>query len=50
MVGGSDPRDHLEIGYIYEVGKKEVHSWHTLYYLVGFLPYAFNSVCFEEMK
>ena len=45
---GDDPRRFLDAGGSYDVDRKEVHSWHTLYYLKGFhLP--FNSVCFEEV-
>lgn len=42
---GEDPRKFLEIGETYECHEKEVHSWHTLFYIDG---RAFNSVCFEE--
>lgn len=44
---GKDPREYLTIGNTYTVVNKEVHSWHTLYYLEGF-SVGFNSVCFEE--
>jgi len=48
---GSDPREHLVVGEIYEVTKKEVHSWHTLYYImVEGVDLPFNSVCFCEVK
>ena len=48
--GGSDPRMLLEIGKIYEVVNKEVHSWHTLYYImVDGVGLSFNSVCFSEV-
>lgn len=45
---GSDPRDFLEIGKEYTLVDKEIHSWHTLYYLQGFNE-GFNSVCFEDV-
>jgi hypothetical protein len=45
---GQDPRPLLTIGKEYEVEKEEVHSWHTLYYLVGIdAPRGFNSAYFN---
>lgn len=44
-----DPNNILKIGEIYELDKKEVHSWHTKYYLKG-VKGKFNSVCFEEIN
>ena len=44
-----DPRDILDEGNIYEVDRKEVHTWHTKYYLKG-IEGAFNSVCFEIVE
>ena len=43
-----DPRSILVEGAIYELDHKEIHLWHTKYYLVG-IKGAFNSVCFEEV-
>ena len=58
-----DPRDILDEGTIYEVDRKEVHTWHTKYYLKGEevhtwhtksylkgIEGAFNSVCFEIVE
>ncbi len=45
---GADPRKFLELGKEYILMDKEIHSWHTLYYLEGFDP-GFNSVCFEDV-
>lgn len=45
-----DPRPHLEIGQIYELMQKEVHPWHTLYYLKGHETKPFNSVCFVDVE
>ena len=47
--GHDDPKDILKIGEIYEVAKREVHSWHTKVFLVG-IKGNFNSVCFEPIK
>ena len=44
----SDPRGILVLGNIYEVEKKEVHSWHTKIFLSG-IKGKFNSVCFEPV-
>ncbi len=55
--GGKDPRDYLQIGEVYDLDKKEVHSWYTFYYIwtsvsdkdkMELTP--FNSVCFEEIN
>lgn len=44
-----DPRPHLEEGSSYEIERIELHTWHTVYHLVGFAEQGpFNSVCFEE--
>lgn len=43
---GDDPRETLEIGYIYDIQYRDVHSWHTRIKLVG-IQGEFNSVCFE---
>lgn len=45
---GADPRKYLKVGKIYNRVKKEIHSWHTLYYLESF-DAPFNSVCFKEV-
>lgn len=45
--GSTDPRNFLKEGGVYELERREVHSWHTLYYLQGFSK-PFNSVCFSE--
>jgi len=45
-----DPRPHLTEGFEYVLERKEVHSWHTLYFLVGFADTPFNSVCFTEIE
>jgi hypothetical protein len=45
-----DPRDLLEIGKIYELKKKEIHSWHTKYILKDFPDKKFNSVCFQSIE
>lgn len=45
-----DPRGLLEEGKIYEVEKKEVHSYHTKLYLVEFPGKYFNNVNFEEVE
>lgn len=47
--GHDDPRKYLVIGEIYELERKEVHTWHTEYYLKDFSGLDFNSVCFEEV-
>jgi hypothetical protein len=44
-----DPRLYLEIGQIYEVYNKEVHSWHTKLILANYTKLKFNSVSFEEI-
>lgn len=46
----ADPRKSLTIGKIYELERKEICSWHTLYFLKGFdIGKGFNSVCFEKV-
>ena len=45
--GSHDPRKYLEMGKTYTLVDKEVHSWHTLYFLEGH-EVGFNSVCFED--
>jgi len=45
----TDPRPHLKKGNEYEVDRVEPHTWHTVYYLIGF-PKPFNSVCFTEIE
>ena len=50
FAGGSDPREYLVLDKIYEVVRKEVHSWHTIYYImVDGVGLPFNSVCFCEI-
>ena len=44
----NDPRGLLTEWQKYELINKEVHSFHTLYYLQGFEDYGFNSVCFVD--
>ncbi len=41
--GNDDTREHLKVGQIYDC-RKEVHRWHTKYFING---KKFNSVCFE---
>ena len=45
-----DPRGLLVVGRTYILQRKEVHSWHTKYYLKEFPNKQFNSVCFEEVR
>ncbi len=46
--GGNDnPDGILVVGDVYEVDKREVHSWHTKISLKGIDGW-FNSVCFED--
>ena len=45
-----DPRGLLVKGEVYEVIRREVHSWHTKVYLVDFPKLGFNSVMFEEVE
>jgi len=45
-----DPRGILKVGAVYEVARRDVHSWHTKLELVGFPGKRFNSVCFKEVK
>ena len=44
-----DPRGLLKEGKIYTLQRKEVHSYHTKYYLKEFPGKKFNSICFEEV-
>lgn len=44
---GSGNLEDLSVGTEYEVVKKDIHSWHTLYSLSG-VNGTFNSVLFEE--
>ncbi len=46
----ADPRGLLQEGCLYEVERKEVHSWHTKIFLKGFPGKQFNSVWFEEQQ
>lgn len=47
---GVDPRPLLTEGLVYTlIREPEVHSWHTLYWLKGYVG-PFNSVCFEEVN
>ena len=46
--GNDDPRGILNEGQLYEVAKREVHSWHTKLILVDFPDLKFNSASFEE--
>lgn len=48
FAGKDDSREHLVLNEVYELHRKEVHSWHTLYFLKGFPGLSFNSVCFRE--
>ena len=41
-----DPRGLLEVGRVYEVEGREIHSWHTKLKIEGVKGW-FNSVCFE---
>ncbi|KKK77905.1 hypothetical protein LCGC14_2848920 [marine sediment metagenome] len=50
MGRGMDPRPLLEEGEVYTLVSEHIHSWHTLYFLEGFLRTPFNSVCFEKIK
>lgn len=50
FAGKDDPRKHLVLDETYELERKEVHSWHTLYYLKDFPGLSFNSVCFREVS
>jgi len=45
-----DPRGLLIKGQIYNVSRKEEHSWHTKLYLEKFPKLKFNSVCFKEVE
>jgi len=45
--GNDDPRGLLVEGQVYELERKEVHTWHTKYYLKEFPGKKFNSVSFE---
>lgn len=47
--GWDDPREHLTEGSVYELDREVVWDDYTDYYLVGFIGYRFNSVCFEEV-
>lgn len=49
FAGCSDPRILLTVGTTYVVERVEVHSWHTKYFLVGFVQ-PFNSVCFTVVR
>lgn len=42
-----DPRPLLKVGEIYTVHQKEVHTWHTKYFLSVYPTLPFNSVSFE---
>ena len=44
-----DPREYLQLGGIYTIKEKDVHSWHTKVTLEEFPDYRFNSVHFEEL-
>ena len=45
--GGHDPRKFLEIGKEYLIERKEVHTYHTLYFLKDVdSSKGFNSACF----
>jgi hypothetical protein len=45
---GEDPRGLLKEGDTYEVINKEVHSWHTLFFIeIGGKELGFNSSCFD---
>lgn len=45
---GEDPRELLKEGETYEVVDKEVHSWHTLFFIeVNGEEMGFNSSCFD---
>jgi len=48
--GSCDPRPYLVVGQEYELAKKEIHSWHTRYWLEGFNLTPFNSVCFTQVS
>jgi len=43
-----DPRDILNEGCIYEIERKEIHTWHTNIFLKN-IDGCFNSVWFEEI-
>lgn len=43
---GTDPTKHLTEDRIYEVDRTEVHTWHSLYFLVEFDSLGFNTCCF----
>lgn len=47
--GGDDPRGLLQEGKVYEVTKREVHSWHTKIQLKEYPGKKFNSVCFDDV-
>ena len=44
--GHVDGNKLLEVGKVYEIEKREQHSWHTKLYLVGIEGH-FNDVCFD---
>ena len=50
--GCADTRKHLlgGVGEVYEVKRKDVHSWHCKLILEGFDNQGFNSVCFEQLE
>ncbi len=48
--GNDDPRGLLKAGWVYELYRSEVHSYHTKYYLAEFPGLKFNSVSFEHVE
>ena len=47
---GDDPRRLLDVGKVYTVIQREVHSMHTVLHLGEYPGKKFNSVCFREFE